>query len=1180
VKPTADAIMSKETSKTNALAEEVLQEFVRVSKDRSVTDRERRGMRRDPEQQARLEKALRPFNLLQLVLRLKNDRAFSHARQILFFMRNSQVSEPELRRVYEEYASGNAGAADAAPPSEPQERGVWKKALEIAADPKRGLRLAQLHTLCTYKDSSLPARTRLESALRILCEADDLASTDDQETLGLAGAIHKRLWETDGQLPHLERSLHFYRRGYEAGIEKDYGYTAINAAFVLDLLAEQMLKQAGDSGLSDSEAEAHRRAGIPLRGEADRIREEIVHALRDLPEQEGRGWLRGAWWFVVTVAEAYFGLGFVDERYFKDAERWSGFAADLPGVPDWEFETTARQLMTQARLRADGQTSPEELWESEAFLLLRRFLKEKAVGLRAALAGKVGLALSGGGFRASLFHVGVLAKLAELDMLRNVEVISCVSAGSIIGALYYLELRELLQSTPDAEITRADYIALVRRVERNFLEAVQRNIRTRLGAEFWTNFKTVVFPNYTRTERAGELLDEMLYSRVGGRKPGRRPMLNELDILPRGEDEATFNPAESNWRRAAKVPLLVINATTLNTGHNWQFMTDWMGEPATSINPELDRNPRLRRVRYAQAPEAYREFPLARAVGASTCTLGLMEPVTLKGLYPGMSVRLVDGVFSNAQCITAALERDCNVLLVSDASGQMHARNDPGQGIFGATLRSSNIMFGHFRERQYEILEARRRSGLLRGLMFLHLKKGLDAQMLFADESDAAVMLDDARPQTTSELTRYGVLKEVQRRLSEIRTDLDAFSDAEAYALMMSGYLMTAHEFESCIKGYPRPPEIRPPSEIRPPWRFLAIEEIMKTVGNKQLALLLDAAHRQLFKFVELSPALRAVSAMFSGLAFALLPILLLGYLFYYRGGGGFRSAVWGGSPFFSAALAALLFFVTYLTVLVRTGRKTPSQIIVGIFMCTAGFLFARLTLHVLDPWYLARGRIGSLRAGAPGDEQAETGAETTRLGGLLHTVSPTRPIGYLSQKVDASGSVKSIVRLIDHARAVEAVAMLFEHRGYETTRYPREQKTNPLQLKLDLYARSHKSDGHRIFAVVRTRSEAADLDGWGAVSELDAAALMLSETGEGVREVEGLLVLIDVQPDKKLKELVEKAQDRGVWIVVVSYTGAEAESFANALPGDPALEEGARRLEMLIPSGAGDAAQVAGVAE
>lgn len=49
---------------------------------------------------------------------------------------------------------------------------------------------------------------------------------------------------------------------------------------------------------------------------------------------------------------------------------------------------------------------------------------------------RLGLALSGGGFRASFFHIGVLARLAELDLLRPIEVISTVSGGSIIGALY------------------------------------------------------------------------------------------------------------------------------------------------------------------------------------------------------------------------------------------------------------------------------------------------------------------------------------------------------------------------------------------------------------------------------------------------------------------------------------------------------------------------------------------------------------------------------------------------------------------------------------------------------------------------------------------------------------------------------------------------------------------------
>ena len=58
---------------------------------------------------------------------------------------------------------------------------------------------------------------------------------------------------------------------------------------------------------------------------------------------------------------------------------------------------------------------------------------------------KLGLCLSGGGFRASLFHIGVLAALAEREMLHKVEVLSTVSGGSIIGAYYYLKVKRLLE---------------------------------------------------------------------------------------------------------------------------------------------------------------------------------------------------------------------------------------------------------------------------------------------------------------------------------------------------------------------------------------------------------------------------------------------------------------------------------------------------------------------------------------------------------------------------------------------------------------------------------------------------------------------------------------------------------------------------------------------------------------
>lgn len=46
---------------------------------------------------------------------------------------------------------------------------------------------------------------------------------------------------------------------------------------------------------------------------------------------------------------------------------------------------------------------------------------------------RIGLALSGGGFRAAAFHLGVMRKLAELRILDHVDLMTCVSGGSIAG---------------------------------------------------------------------------------------------------------------------------------------------------------------------------------------------------------------------------------------------------------------------------------------------------------------------------------------------------------------------------------------------------------------------------------------------------------------------------------------------------------------------------------------------------------------------------------------------------------------------------------------------------------------------------------------------------------------------------------------------------------------------------
>ena len=57
----------------------------------------------------------------------------------------------------------------------------------------------------------------------------------------------------------------------------------------------------------------------------------------------------------------------------------------------------------------------------------------------------IGLALSGGGFRASIFHLGVIRRLEELGIMKYVHTISAVSGDSIIAACYVVEMEKRLR---------------------------------------------------------------------------------------------------------------------------------------------------------------------------------------------------------------------------------------------------------------------------------------------------------------------------------------------------------------------------------------------------------------------------------------------------------------------------------------------------------------------------------------------------------------------------------------------------------------------------------------------------------------------------------------------------------------------------------------------------------------
>ena len=165
-------------------------------------------------------------------------------------------------------------------------------------------KVGQRHALCTYKDPDLPAADRFQWALKILDEVDNLKLTgaEQQESLGLRGAVHKRIWQQQGQFPDLVRSGGYYLQGYAMGPQTDQGYTGINAAFVLELLAREGAIEAARTGAGWDAVEAQMQR-------AQEIRQVLTKVLPDLPATAGNEWLRKDWWFYTTRAEAHFGLG-------------------------------------------------------------------------------------------------------------------------------------------------------------------------------------------------------------------------------------------------------------------------------------------------------------------------------------------------------------------------------------------------------------------------------------------------------------------------------------------------------------------------------------------------------------------------------------------------------------------------------------------------------------------------------------------------------------------------------------------------------------------------------------------------------------------------------------------------------------------------------------------------------
>jgi len=178
--------------------------------------------------------------------------------------------------------------------------------------------ITQRLALVTYKAKQDTPEKEI-AALHEACELLDTldpATSNDTETIGLWGAVHKRLWDKNKDEVALDKAIRSYERGFD--IRNDY-YNGINFAFLLNTRAAHATKLA-NSATDPAEIASHRAAAIADFVHAQRVREEVLSICEQWlnsnpapPEtatpKAKEQYLTNKYWVVATKAEAYQGMG-------------------------------------------------------------------------------------------------------------------------------------------------------------------------------------------------------------------------------------------------------------------------------------------------------------------------------------------------------------------------------------------------------------------------------------------------------------------------------------------------------------------------------------------------------------------------------------------------------------------------------------------------------------------------------------------------------------------------------------------------------------------------------------------------------------------------------------------------------------------------------------------------------
>lgn len=255
---------------------------------------------------------------------------------------------------------------------------------------------------------------------------------------------------------------------------------------------------------------------------------------------------------------------------------------------------------------------------------------------------RIGLALSGGGFRAAAFHLGVFRKLHQVGLLWKLDLLSCVSGGSIAGAFLATHWGE------DNVLDRLE----------KYLATTSIAVSSVIGG--------VLDPFSTRLEKLASTYERDLY--------GKR----SLGALQGG-------------------PRLYVNATNLATGNMFFFVTGG-GGPAEMGEWQLGTAPAhdFRLSRAVAASSAFPPvFPPLR-IDQSEYPAAEVEYVCLSdgGVYDNLGV---NPLFRSRNAL--------DYLLVSDAGKPFQIEERPTEAGSAVLISAIDILMEQVRGLQFKRLE-------------------------------------------------------------------------------------------------------------------------------------------------------------------------------------------------------------------------------------------------------------------------------------------------------------------------------------------------------------------------------------------------------------------------------------------------------------------------------------------